>query len=330
MADATDTHTDLPDIGLPYLPPASGALDEILTSGDLGSRGILLVCEDIVRADALADALSRAWLCDSHPLGCGECMTCRGGDPTAPSPVRVASGRIGAPQLAKAMEPFGDHDVWCVIVHDAPRMTVEAAGLLVSSLVEGRMEPGGLVILTSSSLEAVPEPVRSLCVRFDIPDGAPAPPRAEEWTMERTRAEELEALGFCLSGDVFGPYRAAIEKLSLEPVRKLVWSREEALDNGAEDDGQEHWIAGIILRADRACERACGFMKLRTVDDYEIEVLPTEVLSREQRSRLRVGSCVALRVSFAPGLKRWWGTPTVGVVGKAALVPTSQAAPTPH
>ncbi len=330
MADATATPPAIPDVGLPYLPPASPALEEILTSGSLASRGVLFVCQDIARADVLTAALARAWLCESNPLGCGKCMTCRGGDPNAPSPVRVSSERINAPQLAKAMAPFGAHDVWCVIAHDAPCMTAEAAGFLVSSLVEGHVEPGGLVMLTAPSLESVPEPVKSRCVRFDMRDGTPIPPSAEEWTTERTRAEELEALGFCLSGDVFGPYRAAIEKLSLEPVRKLVRSWEEALENGTGDDGREHWIAGIILRADRACERACGFMKLRTVDDYEIEVAPAETMSREQRSLLHVGACVALHVSFAPGLKRWWGTPTVGVVRNAAPVPTSQTAPTPH
>ncbi len=65
------------------------------------------------------------------------------------------------------------------------------------------------------------------------------------------------------------------------------------------------------------------------VDDYEIEVVSAETLSREQGSLLQIGSCAVLRASFAHGLKRWWGTPTVGVVRGAEIVCTSQAALTP-
>jgi len=81
-------------------------------------------------------------------------------------------------------------------------------------------------------------------------------------------------------------------------------------------------VTGVILRTEKPSERACGFLKLRAIDGYEIEIRPAETLSQEDRGLLRIGSCVALRVSFAHGLKRWWGTPTVGVirsVGSLAL-----------
>ncbi len=157
------------------------------------------------------------------------------------------------------------------------------------------------------------------CVRFDIRDGVPAPV-VGQWTDERMRVEEYEALGLCLSGDVFGSHRTALDGLALRPVGELIAAGEEAIESSRVDYGRKHLVAGIIMRADRACERACGYLKLKTLDDREIDVLPTETLPDEQRKLLRVGSCVALRVAFAPGLNRWWGTPTVGIISDAALV----------
>jgi hypothetical protein len=329
LTDAVCKPIGLPDVGLPYLPPASQAVEDILTSGDLGSRGVLFVCEDIEPADLMAAAVARAWLCDTDPLGCGSCLNCRGEFFEKSPLVNIAPGRADAGTMMEVMAPFDERDVWCMVIHDASRMTDDAAGFLVLSLVEGSIEPGGLVVLTAPSVESVPEPVRSRCIRFDLSGALLASPGAEEWTTERTRAEEFEALGFCLSGDVFGEHRSAIEKLSLAPIDNLVLSWEEAFENGTADEGHVHLIAGIILRAERACERACGYLKLRTIDDHEIEILPTDTLPHRERELLGIGSCVALRVTFAPGLKRWWGTPTVGIIREAAPVATSRAGSTP-
>lgn len=316
---SNNPYSDLPEMGLPYFPPATVALEDILLSGDLRSRGVLLVCEDITRADTLALALARAWLCDSHPLGCGGCFDCRGEYFGRAPLVRISSKTTDAPQLAEATAPFGERDVWCAVIHDASLMTLDAAGFLVAALADGCIEPGGLVVLTSRSVEAVPEPVRSRCVRFDIRDGVPAPVVCE-WTDERMRTEEYEALGLCLSGDVFGSHRAALDGLALRPVGELIAAWEQAIESSRVDYGRKHLVAGIIMRADGACERACGYLKLKTLDHGELAVLQAGTLPEEQRRLLRVGSCVALRVSFAPGLDRWWGAQTIGLIAGAALV----------